>query len=125
MKRKVFVVVALAILAMVGGLIVRAQTTGTTVAEALANEQARNSLLARGKSVGLRCFLSPDFACENLSSRAEKNPALKEAFQTTQARGVGVWPKAWPWFSAGSVKTGWVDVNMLASDEAIITFLTK
>ena len=125
MKRKVFVVVALVILAMVGGLIVHAQTSGTTVAEALANKRARNSLLARGESVGLLCFLSPDFACENLSSRAEKNPALKEAFQATQTRGVSVWPNAWPWFSAGSVETGWVDINMLASDETIITFLTK
>jgi hypothetical protein len=125
MKRKVFVVVALAILAMVGGLIVRAQTSGVTVAEALAKRAAMETLNARGESVGLLCFLSPDFACENLSSRAEKNPALKEAFQATQARGVSVWPKAWPWFSAGSVETGWVDVNMLASDEAIITVLTK
>ncbi len=125
MKRKVFVVVALAILAMVGGLIVRAQTSGVTVAEALAKRAAMEALNARGESVGLSCFLSPDFACENLTSRAEKNPALKNAFQATQKQGVNVWPKAWPWFSAGSVRTGRVDINMLTSDDAIIAFLTN
>jgi hypothetical protein len=125
MTRRIFIGVTLATLAIVGGLIVRAQTTGNTVAGALAKKAAMEALNARGESVGLRCFMSLDFACENLISRAEKNPALKKAFQATQAKGVSVWPQAWPWFSAGSVETGWVEVNMLTSDEKIIAFLTE
>lgn len=125
MKQKVLVVVALAMLTIVASLIVHAQTTGSTVAKALAKRAAMEALNARGESVGLRCLLSPDFACENLISRAEENPALKNAFQATQARGVSVWPKTWPWFSAGSVRTRWIDVNMLTSDDTIIAFLTN
>ena len=133
MKWKILVVVALTIFTIVGGLIVRAQIIGVTVAEALAKKAARDALEAQSESVGLYCsmFQKPS-VCKNMISRAEKNPALKNAFQATQAKGVSVWPRgmnvlpeSWPWFSAGSVETGWVYVNTRASDEAIIAFLTN
>ena len=50
---------------------------------------------------------------------------LKDAFLDTHAQGVYVYPEIWPWFSAGSVGTGRVGVNILASDQRIIDFLEK
>ena len=98
----------------------------TTVAVALANQQTKKAFEARASATGLSCSLFNEYECEGLIERAEQNPELKKALLQTQASGVSVFPRSWPWFTAGSVsKYGWIDVNTWTSDEKIITFLTK
>ena len=123
MFKKVFVVVIILLTASLVWAQIR--TSGTTVSEALANREARDVLLAQAKGVGLNCYLVQEYACKKMISRAERNPQLKAALLQTQAKDVSVWPEIWPWFSAGSVGTGSVNVNILVSDEKIIEFLTK
>ena len=124
MKKTVLVIAIIAL--VITGLLAATLNSDTTVAKALAKKASIEALEAEAKDVGLTCpFSWTYYSCKKMISRAEKNPRLKEAFLNAQAKGVTVWPGMWPWFSAGSVGTGLVDVNTLASDEKIIAFLTK
>ena len=124
MFKKVFVV---AIVVLTVSLVwAQVRTSGTTIAEALAKKASERAFEVQATSVGLNCdIMFPENICKKMISRAEKNPRLRDAFLNTQAEGVYVYPEIWPWFSAGSVGTGRVGINILVSDERIVEFLTK
>ncbi len=98
-----------------------------TIATARAKQEAKNAFDARASSVGIICsILGGQYVCSKIIARAEKNPRLKDALLQARAEGISVFAEAWPWFSAGSVSDrGWIDINILASDEKIVAFLTK
>jgi hypothetical protein len=101
---------------------VHADTTNAIVL-AKAQGQVASVTEKKGRELGLVCITQPEM-CAMLIMRAENNQQLKEAFLKAKAAHVGVLPGKML-FAAGEVGPEYAVVNINASDEAIIAFLTE
>ncbi|MDP3740774.1 MAG: hypothetical protein Q8R08_00410 [bacterium] len=87
---------------------------------ALRSEKYVADLRMRAARVGVNCWLGMDREkyCEILTSKAEKNPKLAQAFLEAGKKGVSVHG-----FYAFLVGNGFVDVDATKSDDEILKFL--
>ena len=93
----------------------------SNIERAAENERWHEALEKESEHLGFRCVLSSeDDNCEALIRRARKSERLKEVFLKAQESGVTIYPGEH--FAVGS---GYITVDVAASDPEIIDFLTK
>jgi hypothetical protein len=97
------------------------------VAQARLKEQEDERIIDQGDGLGLMCLLRIE-ECAEFIDRAEKNPRLMSALRTVHASGVRVAPNrrqlgVMNRGAVGRVESGFITINLNATDDEIIEFL--